>query len=198
MTDPRTIDVYDTQADEYSRRFDKDKPTSHLLAFMASLPKGGHVLDLGCGTGGSTAHMMEHGFAVTGMDASSKMLDIAKTKSEATFIQGSFDDLNAESQYDGLWANFSLLHASRDAFPKHLAAIHRALKPSGLFHLGMKTGTGAARDNIDRLYTYYSEEELDAHLNTAGFEIVETSTGHSPGLAGNVEPWKITLARRVP
>jgi len=197
MTDPRTIKVYDEQAEKYENRFDKKAPDAHLTTFMDHLPKAGTILDLGCGTGGSTAHMVERGFVVTGMDASEKMLEFARAKSDAHFIQGTFDDLDACNLYDGIWANFSLLHAPREAFPKHLGAIHSALKPAGFFHLGMKTGDGAARDNIDRFYTYYAEQELKDHLSEAGFEIVETSTGESPGLAGNVEPWMINLARRI-
>jgi len=195
MTDPRTIDAYNDRSEEYEKKFDNDAPGPHLLAFMNMLPKGGSVLDLGCGTGGSCAHMVNSGFDVTGMDASKEMLKIAETKTEAKFIHATFDELNTTSFFDGIWANFSLLHAERSDLPKHLKSIHRALKPEGVFHIGMKTGDGSARDKIDRFYTYYTEAELLETLENAGFHDFQVKHGESPGLAGKVEPWMIVLAK---
>jgi predicted methyltransferase len=105
-----------------------------------------------------------------------------------------FDDVEAVAQYDGVWANFSLLHAPRADLPRHLAALHRALKPGGLLHLGMKTGTGEARDGLDRLYSYYSVAELHGKLANAGFTVTATSEGHERGLAGTDDPFVIIEA----
>jgi len=98
--------------------------------------------------------------------------------------------------YHGIWANFSLLHAKRSDLPGHLDAITTALKPNGLFHIGMKTGTGAKRDGIDRFYTYYEEEELVRYLKEAGLDVFQRSTGAEKGLAGTLDPWVIMLARK--
>jgi len=197
MTDPRTISVYDARAKEYAEQFESAKPGKHLMGFMALLPDGGAVLDLGCGTGGAVAHMVEAGFDVTGMDLSSEMLAIAREKTQARFVQAGFDDLYETAAFDGVWANFSLLHAPREAMPRHLSAIAHALKPKGVFHIGVKTGSGSARDRIDRLYTYYDTDELSDLLTAAGFEQVEVSQGAEAGLAGSVEPWVIVLARKT-
>ena len=196
MTDERTIDVYNDRAADYAQVFDNQEPSEDLVQFMQALPKGGHILDLGCGTGGATAHMAGAGFEVTGMDASADMLRMAREKSAAQFVQGTFDDLDAVAAYDGVWANFSLLHAPREAMSGHLAAIATSLRGGGHLHLGMKLGTGSARDKLDRFYTYYSQAELTQLLGDAGFDVLEATVGESPGMAGSVEPWVILLARK--
>ncbi len=106
-----------------------------------------------------------------------------------------FADLAATAQYDAVWANFSLLHAPRAALPGHLAAIRTALKPGGLFHIAMKTGTGDSRDRLDRFYTYVTPDELTALLHAAGFLILTTHTGVERGLADNDDPVIAILSR---
>ena len=194
MSDPETLGVYDARAAEYAAKFVKDKPGPLLRRFMAALPAGGHVLDLGCGPGGSAVQLLANGFTAVGMDASSEMVAHARAAGVEA-IQATYDDLKDVAAFDGVWCNFALLHAPRDAMPDHLAAIHRALKPGGHFHVALKTGTGSARDKIGRLYTFYSEQELSDLMTAAGFSILDTSHGEDAGLAGDVEPWIALLAR---
>jgi len=104
--------------------------------------------------------------------------------------------IDASNCYEGIWANFSLLHAAPEDFPTILKALHTALKDQGVFHIGMKTGTGRSRDGLGRLYTYFTEDELSAHLNSAGFQITSTTTGEDKGLAGTVDPWVIILSQK--
>ena len=108
-----------------------------------------------------------------------------------------FDDIDAEAAYDGVWANFSLLHAPRADLPRHLAALHRALRPDGLLHIGMKIGTGEGRDRLGRLYTYVTVDELRALVEEAGFDVLTTDEGDERGLAGTVDPYVTLCARRA-
>lgn len=65
------------------------------------VPKGAHVLDLGCGTGVSCVLLAERGFKVTGVDISDKFLDknltgecvqlVAADAKALPFPDGSFD-----------------------------------------------------------------------------------------------------------
>lgn len=197
MTDQRTVEVYDEKAAEYAAKFDSDQPGTHLKSFIDALPKkSARVLDLGCGTGGAAALMCSAGLNVTGMDASAEMLKHAAKKADARWVHATFDELNASNEYDGVWANFSLLHAERDAVPGHLSTIHKALKSTGIFHIGMKTGEGAARDDLNRYYTYWTENELTEALSEAGFTDFQVTTGQGKGLAGTLDPWVIILSRK--
>ena len=156
---------------------------------MGDLPKGGHVLDLGCGPGNSARFMAEAGFTVDAIDASSEMVALATRQSGVTAWQATFDEMPTESRYHGVWANFSLLHAPRAAVPGYLAQIHAMLHPRGIFHIGVKLGEGAHRDGLGRLYTYFTEDELTDLLNTAGFTITTRTYGNEPGLSGEPADW---------
>jgi SAM-dependent methyltransferase len=196
--DPKTLAVYDARATDYATKFDGGtKPGKHLARFITAMPAGGSVLDLGCGPGGAAAHMARAGLIVDAVDASTEMVRVADEINGVMARVATFDDVDADAIYDGVWANFSLLHATREALTRHLAAIARALKSAGLFHIGMKTGTGAARDQIERLYTYVGDSELTGLLATAGFEIMATDTGCDIGLAGTDDPWIVHLSRKT-
>ncbi|WP_420857247.1 class I SAM-dependent DNA methyltransferase [Marivivens marinus] len=196
MVDRQTLDVYARQAADYARLFSGSEPDADLLAFMGHLPKGGRVLDLGCGPATASAHMRAAGFDPDPLDASPEMVALANETHAISARVGTFDDVDATDEYDGVWANFSLLHAPRADLPRHLSAIHNALKPAGLFHIGMKTGTGEARDPIGRAYTYVAVDELHNLLRSAGFTAVSTREGTGKGLAGSDDPFVICLSRK--
>ena len=195
-TDRETLAVYDAQAADYAALTASEARDKQLDAFIADMPEGGHVLDLGCGPGQSSALMASYGLRVTATDASAEMVALAAARDGVTAIQATFDDISGDALYDGVWANFSLLHAPREAMPRHLAAIARALKPGGRFHIGVKTGTGAARDALGRLYTYYTEPELTALLEQAGLTPFAANRGESKGLDGVMAGWLTLAAHR--
>ena len=195
MSDAKTIKAYDTHAADYARRFAALKVGKHLQMFMEALPAGGRALDLGRGPGNTSVMLMQAGFEVEATDASAAMVEVAQSHNVAA-RQERFDELSAQAAFDGVWANFSLLHAPRADLDRHLAAIARALRPQGVFHIGMKTGDGAARDRLDRAYTYYDIGDLRDRLRRAGFEVLSERKGEDLGLAGDVEPWVVMLARK--
>lgn len=193
--DTDTIRLYDQKAGEYADLTDDGmRKDPRLAAFIAALPEHGHALDLGCGPGTSAALMAEAGLQVTAMDASRQMVALASEKPGVTAKQASFDDLDGKALYDGVWASFSLLHAPRSAMPRHLTSIRRALKPGGIFVIAVKTGRGAARDKLGRLYTYYEEDELTALLHKHGFVPGEITRGYDAGLSGEDAHWFSVMA----
>ncbi len=197
MTDSKTIAIYDEQVEKYANLVSKDKPGTILQEFMESVPVGGRVLDLGCGPGNSAILMQRHGLKVTAVDASAEMVKYAKEIFALDAKVATFNDLHQIEIYDGIWANFSLLHAPEKDFSKHLSAIHRALISKGFFHIGMKLGQGMKRDAIGRKYTYFPEEELIRYLEKTGFEICSKTYGEEPGLSGEIAPWITILSQKA-
>jgi len=197
LSDPETLAAYNSRTREYAELTAEATDDRALLRFIDRLPVGGTVLDLGCGPGAAAATLHAKGFAVDPVDASARMIELANSTYAIDARQASFDDLDGIEVYDGVWANFSLLHAAPEALPGHLRAIARALKSEGLFHIGMKLGEGTRRDSLGRMYAYYSQDNLLAHLLRAGFENVEIDTGEARGLEGDVEPWITVLSIRA-
>ena len=191
--DRETIAVYDAKAQDYADMVSRDSHPG-LDAFLAAVPEGARVLDLGCGTGAMAEKMMAAGRIVDATDASAAMVELAQARGVPARV-ATFDDLDADATYDGIWANFSLLHAPRADLPRHLAAIHGALKPGGYFHIGVKLGTGEARDALGRFYTYYGEDELEERLAEAGFTPITRKHGTGRGLDGTRAPWIWMLCR---
>ena len=197
MTDRQTLDIYAEKAGEYADLTDDmNSADPRLNAFIADIPQGGTVLDLGCGPGQSAGLMAQAGLSVTAIDPVPEMIEMAAARAGVTARVASFNDVDGEHLYDGIWANFSLLHAPREDMPRHLAAIAKALKPGGRFHIGVKTGTGSHRDKIGRLYTYYTEEELTGLLQDAGLTVFDRAEGVDAGLSGEDAHW-ICLAARA-
>lgn len=197
MADEKTLSVYAKRARDYAARFDADTPDLHLAAFMLALPEKGRVLDLGCGPGGATAVMTAAGFRAKGIDASPEMIEIARENHDIDVMVGGFETLDADGEFDGIYANFSLLHAPRADMPENLARISKALVPGGFFHIGLKTGDGEKRDQLGRFYAYYTDAEITELLNDAGFVVIERSFGAEAGLDGEIAPWIILLAGKV-
>ncbi|QGX99414.1 class I SAM-dependent methyltransferase [Roseovarius faecimaris] len=187
--DDETLSVYAARADDYLKMVEKEAESPILAAFIGGLPKGAHVLDLGCGPGVSAAVMAQSGLTVEATDAVPEMVERAAANPGVMARLATFDDITGTDLYDGIWANFSLLHAPKADMPGHLARLRAALKPGGLFHIGMKTGSGEHRDSIGRFYAYYTEEELCDLLTAAGFKPFSSTRGNEPGLSGEPAPW---------
>jgi len=195
LPDSETIRIYDNRAADYADMTDdQNRSDPKLSEFIAVCPSGGRVLDVGCGPGASAAAMARAGLVVEAIDASSEMVALCAQHPGVTARQATFDDISEQGIYDGVWASFSLLHAPRVDFPRHLAALHKALKPGGTFYIGMKLGANAARDRIGRHYTYYTEQELEDHMTKAGFTIDGKTFGTGTGLDGSPSDYIAVMA----
>ncbi len=188
-SDKETLSVYDARADDYAELGVGAGQKTMLSSFIAKMPANARVLDLGCGPGHAAAAMQNAGLQADAFDASPEMVKIAGQNNGVNAQLKTFDELETENTYNGIWASFSLLHAPKSSFPAHLNAIRRALIPDGLLTLGMKLGQGEERDKIGRFYAYYSQPELENHLTDAGFTLANFNLGESVGLAGDSAPF---------
>ena len=132
----RIIDLYSDKAGDWiadrGRALGRYAP-DHLSEagwferFMAALPPGGTVLDVGCGAGWPVAAaLIERGFKVTGVDPSPGLLaHAAETLPSGEWLSGDMRTLDlGERRFDGLLAWHSLFHLSpadqRIALPRIL------------------------------------------------------------------------------
>ena len=195
MSDPKTLNVYAQKADDYARIMGKSAEDSQgLQAFLDAMPPQARILDIGCGPGTWAGLMAAAGHDVEAWDPVPDMVRLAAEKPGVRAREAGFEDLTAAGEYDGVWANFSLLHVLREGLPVHIGAMARALKPGGLFHIGMKTGEGMQRDALGRRYTYVTASELEGLLEAAGLRPAARWTGEDKGLDGTMAPWIVMQA----
>ncbi|MEB8387912.1 class I SAM-dependent methyltransferase [Rhodobacteraceae bacterium KMM 6894] len=188
-SDPETLKVYADKARHYADLTASQGEDRLLASFIAAMPAGGRVLDLGCGPGVAAHAMADAGLQTDAMDAVPEMVKMAARHPDVTARIATFDDISGVDHYDGIWSNFSLLHAPRADMPRHLRRIAQALKPDGRLHVAVKSGTGEQRDTLGRLYTYYTTEELCELLRDAGLTPGDITTGSGKGMDGTLSDW---------
>jgi SAM-dependent methyltransferase len=164
--DDETLQFYRRNALAYAER--EKKPPARLPGFLALLPPGGSILELGCGAGDHSAVMLAAGFQVRATDGSPEMAAIAARRIGHPVETMRFDELDAFEVHDGVWASACLLHVPANELVGVLRRIRRALKPSGAFYASFKTGEGGGRDNLGRYYNYPSSQWLEAAYAAAG------------------------------
>ena len=165
--DEETLKFYRGNAEAYAGR-EVTSRHARLTAFLALLPPGARILELGCGAGGDTAEMLARGFDVRATDGSPEMAAVASKRIGGIVETLLFHDIDAVEAYDAVWANACLLHVPRPELADVLARIRRALKPAGVFYASFKEGDGDGRDTLNRYYNYPSPEWLRATYAEAG------------------------------
>jgi len=132
----KEIAFFDEHAlsDEYNV-FTPESNSRLIKAFqrLTSLPAGSHIIDLGCGSGIFTQLLKEAGYRVTGLDISSKLIELGReTYPGLELIVGDAEALPFEDgTFDGVLLS-GLVHHFPD--PRLLAAeTFRILKPGGKF-----------------------------------------------------------------
>ena len=193
--DIKTLQVYEAQSSGYLENVIKEHPSKTLKYFESNLPEQSYVLDYGCGPGLSAEYLANLGHNITAFDASKNMIKLVPKHKKIRCYQATFDTFSDNKIFDGIWASFSLLHAERRDFPRLLSSIRRAIKPNGLFSIGLKLGAGEKRDELGRRYTYVSQNELDQLLKNSGFNVFNHILGKDIGLDGVMSKWVFAYAR---
>jgi SAM-dependent methyltransferase len=165
--DDDTLQFYRRNAEAYAGR--AKAPSTRLKGFLALLPPGGAILELGCGAGNHASVMLEAGFKLRATDGSPEMAAIASQRLNHPVEAMRFDELDEHEAYDGVWASACLLHVPRDELAGVLARVRRALKPGGVFYASYKIGHGeGGRDSLGRYYNYPSPGWLQSAYATSG------------------------------
>lgn len=142
--------------------------------FLAYVPDGGHILDVGCGSGRDTKAFLEQGYTVTAIDASSEMAKIASEWIGQPVLCKRIGAYEPEGQFEGIWASASLLHLPETGLTDVLQRISGWLNEDGVLYVSFKQGEGE-RTSGGRHFTDMSLETLrDLFLTHMPLSICET------------------------
>ncbi|WP_332698967.1 class I SAM-dependent methyltransferase [Devosia sp.] len=196
MPDPETLKFYADNAAQYVQH--ASRPAPQLVDFMARLPPGASVLELGTGNGRDAAAMLAAGFAVTPSDASPELAAEARARLGCPVRIMAFHELDDSEAYYGVWANACLLHAPRAELTGDLSLIHRALRPGGLLTASFKAGQGEGRDQFGRYYNYPDRATLQGHLLAAAqWASLDISESDGSGYDNRPTRWLWASARKA-
>ncbi|TIX50368.1 class I SAM-dependent DNA methyltransferase [Alteraurantiacibacter aquimixticola] len=193
--DGATRDFYQTKAREWAEAFPYEF-SKFLDPFLAQLPPGAEVLELGCGDGRDGARMEAQGFTVDATDGTPAMAALAEEKLGRPARHMEFGDLKAEAAYDAVWAHASLHHQPLVGLADVLARIHRAMRPGALFFANYKLGDGEHRDSFGRLYNFPPRAELMALYAAQDWEILEAHDYKDGGLDKVLRDWIAITVRK--
>ena len=153
------------QFDEYRAPF-SDK--AELDEFMSSVKPGGHVLDVGCGTGVVTRYLVDNGYQVTGIDISHKMLELARQRvPEATFEVGDMTALDfVDYSFDGILSTYAVFHVPRTEHLALFQGFHRILKKG----CALLFSVGARPEPFDGVWEWDELQSVPMYWSCSGTE----------------------------
>ena len=130
--------------DRFARFYDLDyEPFQEDVAFYLGLAgqTGGPLLELGCGTGRLLLPLARAGYTITGVDLSSRMLEVAQAKLNAAHLQARVTLVEQDIRHLKLGQPFQLAFIAINSFMHltsledqlhALCACHRCLAPGAL------------------------------------------------------------------
>jgi SAM-dependent methyltransferase len=161
------------------------------------LPKGGSVLDIGCGTGDPIgAYLVGCGYGLTGVDSSPSMIAISRYRHpHQRWLLADMRGLALGESYDGILAWDSFFHLTPDD-QRSMFSIFKAHARPGtvlMFTSGPEHGEAIGEYRGEDLYhASLDPEEYRALLADTGFEVVAhtaedtTCGGHTVWLVRNL------------
>jgi ubiquinone/menaquinone biosynthesis C-methylase UbiE len=169
---------YDKIAAVYHSERDMFDNWAELTEFASILPSGGHILDVGCGSGVPVCkYLADAGFTVTGIDFSEAMIDLArKHVSGAEFIRMDMSELDfPENSFDGIAAFYSVFHIPRNQHLSLFSNFHRMLKPEAVMLVSMGSTEWEGTEDFHgepMWWSHYGPAKSLRLIKSAGFEII--------------------------
>jgi SAM-dependent methyltransferase len=172
---------YDVIADRYAEwSASFETPVEAWLArFLARVPEGARVLELGCGGDNASTRMLAARYDYLGVDISEEQLARARRANPgARFLRADATALELDETFGGIVALFMLGHVRRSAQEPLLRKLASWLKPGGWLLCTM--GTADADDVVESdwlgapmFFASFDEQTNRELLLRSGFELVD-------------------------
>ena len=191
-----SIRFYNDNAKLYVNSIENANISDQLQHFLEYIPKGGKILDGGCGTGRDSLHMIRQEYNVTAFDASEKMAEIASTTTGLNVEVNTFEEIELPNAYfDGLWCMSSLLHVNRDNMLDVINKLYQSLKPGGYFYCTYKLRDHDFSDG-SRHFTCYDEQSFRELIKQTKFQIESISELSDSRPNRDDEKWLCVLLKK--
>lgn len=170
----KTLDFYNNNSKSYIEST-LSVDMSHLYKdFLKHIPKGGYILDLGCGSGRDSLEFIKQGYNVTAVDGSKELSIAASKLIEQEVICSKFEELQLTEKFHGIWACASLLHVNRKDILDVIKNTSSNLKDNGVFYMSFKYGEKEYIDEKGRYFNCYTEETFNELISKVeGLDIMK-------------------------
>ena len=160
-----TLDYYNKNSEEYFNSTLNVNMTNTYKAFLKLVPKGGKILDLGCGSGRDSMNFMKLGYEVTSVDGAKKLAKRASVLLRKEVIVSTFEELELKEKFHGIWACASLLHIKREDLKIVLNNLYNNLDDNGVFYMSFKYGEKEYVDDKNRYFNCFTDESIISFIN---------------------------------
>ena len=160
-----TLDYYNKNSEEYFNSTLNVDMTNTYKEFLKLVPKGGKILDLGCGSGRDSMNFMKLGYEVTAVDGSKELAKKASALLGKEVIASTFEELELKEKFHGIWACASLLHIKREDLKIVLNNLYNNLDDKGVFYMSFKYGEKEYVDDKNRYFNCFTDESIISFIN---------------------------------
>jgi ubiquinone/menaquinone biosynthesis C-methylase UbiE len=178
------IASYNQLAEEYAKQYcdelNKKPFDRHLLErFVADIPMGKPVCDMGCGSGHVADHLRSLGVEVLGVDLSPGMVEVAKKRYPANeYRVGDMLELDLpDESLGGIVTFYSIIHLKRDQVRRAVKEMFRLLFPGGSLLVSFHQGEGVlhSEESLGQPVAFdcnlYEPDEVRRPMEETGFEV---------------------------
>ena len=145
--------------------------------FVSRLPRGGRVLDLGCGVGVWLKMFREAGFRVAGIDQSPRMMQFSRRRNPGSpvFCRDMRRPGFTAASFDGILSMYAIIHVPQADQPEVFRHMFRLLKPGGHFLINVCRGATEYVGEHHGEWLYWSGASVGEsfrRIRHAGFKIL--------------------------
>jgi cyclopropane fatty-acyl-phospholipid synthase-like methyltransferase len=166
-------------ADDDAAKGNQFEGIDYLKRFSKLIERGRTILDVGCGDGLPVdAYLVKHGFAVNGVDASARMIDLAKENVPEGFyeVKDIFELKEGEYCVDGVVSVRAMLHIPHEYYRALLSTFASYMPNGGALLLTMRSDewrqTGEDAHGATVAGNHEGADDNTELIEDAGFTII--------------------------
>ena len=160
-----TLDFYNNNSKTYIETTLTIDMSNLYKEFLNNIPKGGIILDLGCGSGRDSKAFIDKGYKITAVDGSKELAQSASKLIGQEVLVSKFEDLSLIDKFHGIWACASLLHVNKKDILDVIKNVSSNLNDNGIFYMSFKYGEDEYIDEKGRYFNCYTEETFNELIN---------------------------------